>query len=92
MESGTLNTRTIITLTITQAATYVIEQGLWSILYDSSPLNLIRHNTEDKTQHKLAMEMDVALMKAHLRLDVNQMNDKQIIESFQRVIMFVLQN
>lgn len=38
----------------------------------------------------LAMEMDVALMKAHLRLDVNQMNDKQTMESFLRVIPIVL--
>jgi len=31
------------------------------------------------------MELDVALMKAHLRLDVDQMNDKEIMEAFQRV-------
>lgn len=39
---------------------------------------------EDKTQHRLAMEMDIALMKAHLRLDISQMMDKSIRESFQR--------
>jgi hypothetical protein len=40
---------------------------------------------EDKTQHKLATEMDIALMKAHLRLDISQMMDKSIKESFVRV-------
>ena len=40
---------------------------------------------EDKTQHLLATEMDVALMKAHLRLDIQQMTDKSIHASFQRV-------
>ncbi len=44
-----------------------------------------RRNMEDKTQHRLATEMDIALMKAHLRLDVSQMMDKQIRDSFMRV-------
>jgi hypothetical protein len=40
---------------------------------------------EDKTQHRLAIEMDLSLMRAHLRLDISQMVDKQIREAFQRV-------
>jgi hypothetical protein len=44
-----------------------------------------RQNMEDKTQHRLSTEMDIALMKAHLRLDISQMMDKQISDSFQRV-------
>lgn len=40
---------------------------------------------EDKTQHRLATEMDISLMRAHLRLDISQMMDKQIREAFQRV-------
>src|SRR5271154_4329945 len=40
---------------------------------------------EDQTQHRLATEMDIALMRAHLRLDISQMMDKQIREAFQRV-------
>ena len=43
---------------------------------------------EDKTQHLLATEMDVALMKAHLRLDISQMMDTQITQSFQRVVLY----
>jgi hypothetical protein len=40
---------------------------------------------EDKTQHQLAVEMDISLMRAHLRLDISQMMDTQIREAFQRV-------
>lgn len=40
---------------------------------------------EDKTQHRLATEMDIALMKAHFRLDISQMMDKDIQAAFQRV-------
>jgi hypothetical protein len=40
---------------------------------------------EDKTQHRLSTEMDIALMKAHLRLDISQMMDKEIQAAFQRV-------
>ena len=46
---------------------------------------------EDKTQHRLATEMDIALMRAHLRLDVSQMMDKQIRASFMRVVSCVIQ-
>ena len=46
---------------------------------------------EDKTQHRLATEMDIALMRAHLRLDVSQMMDKQIKDSFMRVITCAIQ-
>lgn len=45
---------------------------------------------EDKTQHRLASEMDIALMKAHLRLDISQMMDKHIKEAFDRVRRLVL--
>jgi len=45
---------------------------------------------EDKTQHRLATEMEIALMKAHLRLDVSQMMDKSIRDSFLRVYLFPL--
>lgn len=40
---------------------------------------------EDKTQHRLAAELEIALMKAHLRLDITQMMDIDVRESFQRV-------
>jgi hypothetical protein len=40
---------------------------------------------EDKTQHRLSTEMDIALMRAHLRLDISQMMDKEIQAAFQRV-------
>jgi len=40
---------------------------------------------EDKTQHGLATEMDIALMKAHLRLDISQMMDRDIQAAFTRV-------
>jgi hypothetical protein len=46
---------------------------------------------EDKTQHRLAAEMDIALMKAHLRLDLTQMGNKDIKESFQRVRHYSIQ-
>jgi hypothetical protein len=46
---------------------------------------------EDKTQHRLATELDVALMKAHLRLDISQMMDNQIKEAFQRVALIAMQ-
>ena len=42
---------------------------------------------EDKTQHRLAAEMEIALMKAHLRLDISQMMDKEIKDAFQRVYL-----
>jgi hypothetical protein len=41
---------------------------------------------EDGTQHRLATEMDIALMKAHLQLDIDQITSKEINESFQRVM------
>jgi hypothetical protein len=41
---------------------------------------------EDGAQHRLATEMDIALMKAHLRLDIDQIATKDINESFQRVM------
>lgn len=44
---------------------------------------------EDKTQHRLAIEMDIALMKAHLRLDISQIMDKQIRDAFQRVYLTI---
>jgi hypothetical protein len=46
---------------------------------------------EDKTQHRLATEMDIALMRAHLRLDVSQMMDTQIKDSFVRVMSCAIQ-
>ena len=51
----------------------------------------VRRNMEDKTQHRLATEMDIALMRAHLRLDVSQMMDKQIRDSFLRVVSRAIQ-
>lgn len=74
-------------LALTQAVTYLIEQGAWSLLYSLTFMDVTnyRRNMEDKTQHKLATEMDIALMKAHLRLDISQMMDKSIRESFVRV-------
>jgi hypothetical protein len=82
-----MNSRNLIRLAVTQALTYILEQSAWTLLYPkASPfLSNIRHNMEDKTQHRLASEMDIALMKAHLRLDISQMMDKQIKEAFDRV-------
>jgi hypothetical protein len=45
-----------------------------------------RRNIEEKTQYQLATEMDVALMKAYLRLDLDQVLNHEIQQSFQRVI------
>jgi hypothetical protein len=45
-----------------------------------------RRNMEDGAQHQLATEMDISLMKAHLRLDIDQITSKEINESFQRVM------
>ena len=44
-----------------------------------------RRNMEDKTQHRLARELEIALMEAHLRLDITQMTDNQVMQAFQRV-------
>lgn len=40
---------------------------------------------EHKSQHQLAAEMDIALMKAYLRLDLDQVLNPEIQQSFQRV-------
>jgi len=53
------------------------------------PVNIFRahfrRNMEDKTHYRLATELDIALMRAHLRLDITQVMDENIAASFQRV-------
>ena len=87
IQSGTMNSRNLVRLAITQALTYILEQSAWTLLYSPSFASSSnrRHNMEDKTQHHLATEMEIALMKAHLRLDISQMMDKKIKDAFQRV-------
>jgi hypothetical protein len=75
VQSGTLDSRSLMHLAVRQAFTYIFEQAAWSLVY----------NTQDKTQHMLSTQMDISLMQAHLRLDVNQMMDKQVRDAFSRV-------
>ena len=90
IEKGSLNTRSLIGLAITQAITYLIEHSLQTLLYVhicclKSNANL-RRSMEDKTQHKLVSELGIELMKAHLRLDLTQMMDNDIQTAFSRVL------